>query len=75
MAVVATPHAARLDELGTDTASGLTEAEAQAALVACGPNRLPTPRRPPYARIAARQLADPLVALLLAAAAVSYAVG
>ena len=36
---------------------------------------LPAPRRPPYLAIAARQLADPLVALLVAAAAVSTLIG
>ena len=33
------------------------------------------PDRPPYAAIAARQMADPLVALLLAATAVSFLIG
>ena len=40
-----------------------------------GRNRLPRPRRPAYASIALRQMLDPLVALLLVAAAVSVAIG
>jgi Ca2+-transporting ATPase len=40
-----------------------------------GPNSLQRARRPPYARIALRQLQDPLVALLAAAAGVSLVVG
>jgi magnesium-transporting ATPase (P-type) len=53
----------------------LSRGEASARLVAAGPNRLPAPERPPYVAIAVRQLADPLVALLLGAAAVSAAIG
>src|SRR5688500_7956085 len=54
---------------------GLTAAQARRLLATHGPNERPARRRPDYARIAARQLADPLVALLLAAAAVSVLVG
>ncbi len=56
--------------LAVDTAQGLTEAEAAERLAATGPNRLPQSRAAAYAAIAARQLADPLVALLVVAAAV-----
>jgi Ca2+-transporting ATPase len=61
--------------LGSDVAAGLAEDEARARLSAYGPNELARPTRPAYLRIAARQLADPLVALLVAAAVVSAAVG
>ena len=54
---------------------GLGEAEAQRLLSKVGRNELPARSRPSYFRIAARQLADPLVALLIAAAAVSVLVG
>ena len=57
--------------LGTDGSRGLTEAEATDRLATFGANVTARPRRPPYARIAVRQLADPLVALLVAAAVVS----
>ena len=40
-----------------------------------GPNRPRLPRRPPYLRLAAKQLVDPLVLLLVAASAVSIAIG
>jgi calcium-translocating P-type ATPase len=56
-------------------ALGLTEAEARVQLARHGPNEIPSRTRPRYELIAARQLADPLVALLLAAAAVSVLVG
>ena len=63
------------DELGTDVESGLAEPVAQRRLMEVGANRLPAPSRPPYLAIAARQAADPLVALLLAATAISFLVG
>ena len=73
------PHAVPAEELaealGTDVEDGLTRHEAAVRLAATGPNLVAPPKRPSYARIALRQLADPLVALLLAAAAVSAAIG
>jgi Ca2+-transporting ATPase len=54
---------------------GLTEAEARRLLAEHGSNELPSRDRPSYFPIAARQFADPLVALLVAAAAVSVLVG
>jgi Ca2+-transporting ATPase len=61
--------------LHTDPAVGLTEREAAVRLTAVGPN-VPAPvQRPGYLGIAARQFADPLVALLLAAAFVSVGIG
>ena len=72
-------HARAPDELareyGSDLDQGLSSAVAAARLREAGPNRLPSPTRPPYVSIAARQLVDPLVALLVAAAAVSFAIG
>ena len=56
-------------------ARGLTESEAVARLARHGRNELPSRTRPNYGSIAARQLADPLVLLLLVAAAVSGLVG
>ena len=61
--------------LESDPAVGLTAEEAERRLARHGPNELPRPTRPDYVRIAARQLLDPLVALLLAAAVVSFAIG
>jgi Ca2+-transporting ATPase len=61
--------------LESDSAVGLTADEAGRRLAVAGPNELPRPTRPDYVRIAARQLLDPLVALLLAAAVVSFAIG
>lgn len=59
----------------TTASRGLTEAEARRRLARHGRNELPSRTRPRYGPIAARQLGDPLVALLLAAAAVSVVVG
>jgi len=61
--------------LGSDLTSGLTTVEADARLDLHGPNVLERPTRPAYLRIALGQIADPLVALLVAAAIVSMAVG
>jgi P-type Ca2+ transporter type 2C len=71
----ASEPAAVAHALGSDAEHGLAGAEAARRLAAAGPNVLPSRTRPRYALIAARQLADPLVALLLAAAAVSVLVG
>ena len=76
---VVPPHARVGDslagELRSDLQRGLDSAEARARLASLGPNSLPRPERPAYAAIALRQLLDPLVALLLCAAAVSAAIG
>jgi calcium-translocating P-type ATPase len=61
--------------LGSDEVDGLSEAEALDRLARFGPNLLRRAERPRYARIAVRQLADPLTGLLLAAAAVSAVIG
>ena len=62
-------------ELGTDPMRGLGSAEAAARLERDGPNELGRARGPAYGRIAARQLLEPLVGLLVAAALVSAAIG
>ena len=56
-------HVAR--ELGTDPSFGLASGEAGARLERDGPNELERPRDPAYGRIAARQLFEPLVGLLV----------
>ncbi|HEU4706062.1 MAG TPA: cation-transporting P-type ATPase [Solirubrobacterales bacterium] len=61
--------------LGADPGLGLSEDEAKRRFAEFGPNLLARHRRPRYAEMAVRQVADPLVALLLVAAAVSLAVG
>jgi magnesium-transporting ATPase (P-type) len=61
--------------LGGDLREGLSEAEARDRLERLGPNRLARPERPDYLGLAARQFADPLVALLVAAAIVSAGIG
>jgi calcium-translocating P-type ATPase len=61
--------------LRTDRLAGLGSDEAAKRLARVGANRLRTPRGPAYVRIAVRQLADPLVLLLLGAAVVSIAIG
>ena len=55
--------------------TGLSSAEADARLRRYGPNRPRRARRPPYLHLFLNQLANPLVALLVAATAVSVAIG
>jgi Ca2+-transporting ATPase len=73
------PHAADVGvlarDLRTDAQSGLSVADARRRLARAGANRLPAPARTPSVAIAARQLADPLVLLLLGATAASVLVG
>jgi Ca2+-transporting ATPase len=79
VAAMGAPHATPPGEvaaaLGTDPEHGLSQAEAHARELRFGPNALETARSPAYAAIAARQLADPLVALLIAAGVVSAVIG
>src|SRR3970040_1750792 len=63
------------EALRSDVSVGLSAEEGASRLPTFGPNEIPRATRPAYARIAAHQLLDPLVALLLAASAVSLAVG
>ena len=73
------PHATAAElvvaALATDALAGLSEGEAAARLADVGANVVAPVQRPGYVRIAARQFADPLVALLVAAALVSVGVG
>jgi Ca2+-transporting ATPase len=64
-----------VDLLGSDALAGLTEQEARRRLEEHGPNRIRRSDGPGYLGIAARQLADPLVALLVVASLVSAAIG
>ncbi len=73
------PHAASVHEvaraLESDLERGLGGDEAARRLALHGPNRPERQRRPPYLRLALNQLLDPLVVLLIAALAVSAAIG
>ncbi|MFN9504554.1 MAG: cation-translocating P-type ATPase [Rubrivivax sp.] len=66
------PHPARSQRLSSPSC-GLTAAEARRRLARDGPNTLRVKRSTPAWRRALRQLQDPLVILLLAAAAVALA--
>ncbi len=66
-------HAA--DLLGTDVRRGLSEDEAGRRLEEIGPNRLLRIGAVPWWRVAARQFANALILVLVAAAALSAAVG
>lgn len=63
------------DRLGADAQAGLSQEEAARRLLEVGPNELAVRERPRYAAVAARQLVDPLVALLVTAAVISAAIG
>jgi Ca2+-transporting ATPase len=73
------PHAVPPRELaaalGSDLARGLSPDEAARRLGVYGPNRPHRRRRASYLRLALNQTLDPLVALLLAAAVISIAIG
>ena len=69
------PAAEVAAELDVDLETGLNEREAADRLSRHGPNAISRPERPPYGRIALAQLVDPLVALLVAAAVISAAIG
>jgi Ca2+-transporting ATPase len=71
----ATPVTEVEERLGTDAAAGLSSAEAARRLERFGANAPSRPERPKYARIALRQFADPIVALLVVAAVVAGALG
>jgi Ca2+-transporting ATPase len=65
--------AARL--VGADLDAGLSSAEAAARLERFGLNQPQRPKSLPYGELLLHQLADPLVALLIAATGVSVAIG
>ena len=64
-----------LAELGGDPANGLDSAEAASRLAALGPNRLPAPRRRSAALRLVLQFHNPLIYVLLAAGAITLALG
>ena len=72
-------HATSPDEvvsaLGSDATRGLSTVEAERRLHLHGPNRRSGRSGPRYAALLARQFADPLVTLLVAAAILSAAIG
>ena len=71
----ATPVTEIERRLETDAAAGLTSEEAARRLERFGANAPSRPDRPKYGRIALRQFADPIVALLVVAAAVAAILG
>ena len=77
--MIGQPHAASSTALAraleSDLEHGLTEHESRRRLELYGPNRPERRRRTPYLRLALHQLVDPLVALLVAAAVISIAIG
>lgn len=70
----AVPVEEAFDRLGA-SANGLDEGEAAARRAVFGDNSLPAPRRPGLVIVYLRQFKNPLIYLLLAAAAVSLAIG
>ena len=64
-----------VEQLVSDGARGLTEAEAGRRLAEAGANVIPRGKRVGALRIALRQFGDPLVGLLIAATVVSAAIG
>ena len=68
-------HDAVVARVGTSVAAGLTEDEAVARREAAGPNALAAAARTPWWEMLRRQVAQPLVAVLAVAAAISVAVG
>ncbi|MBI5366133.1 MAG: haloacid dehalogenase, partial [Planctomycetes bacterium] len=71
----ALPVAETLAALATDAQTGLAGPEAARRLARDGPNALPEPPRRSLARIFAQQFMSPLIYLLLAAAAIAFALG
>ena len=61
--------------LGTDPESGLSGGEVEVRLRRNGPNRIPETPPPSRLTLLARQLANPMVALLALASAISLAIG
>jgi calcium-translocating P-type ATPase len=79
MATLDRPHARGPAEvalaLGSDAERGLDETAAEDRRRRHGPNAIASVDRPGYASLIARQVGDPLVALLVAATALSAAIG
>ena len=64
-----------LEEQSTSADSGLTAAEAQARLASVGPNKLDEEEKTPMWKRFFEQMADPMVIMLLVAAAISVITG
>ncbi len=64
-----------LKEQSTSAASGLTAAEAQSRLASVGPNKLDEEEKTPMWKRFFEQMADPMVIMLLVAAAISVITG
>lgn len=64
-----------LEEQSTSAASGLTAAEAQSRLASVGPNKLDEEEKTPMWKRFFEQMADPMVIMLLVAAAISVITG
>lgn len=64
-----------LEEQSTSAAQGLTIAEAQARLASVGPNKLDEEEKTPLWKRFFEQMADPMVIMLLVAAAISVVTG
>lgn len=60
-----------LRELESDRAMGLSAKEAQVRLLRCGPNQLEKPKKESLLQKAIRQMKDPMILVLLAAAVLS----
>ena len=71
----ALPAEAVAEKLAVDPHAGLSPEEAARRLQEIGRNELGGRDRPRYAAVALRQFADPLVLLLVVAAAVSFLIG
>ncbi|HIP52968.1 MAG TPA: cation-transporting P-type ATPase, partial [Chromatiales bacterium] len=63
------------EELATDPTFGLSQTEIASRLSRFGPNRLQAARRERWYQVFARQFMDVLIAILLIAAAISFAIG
>ncbi len=64
-----------VDLLGSDAERGLSEAEARNRLIRFGRNRLQVAKRDRWYQVLGRQFVDVLIAILLAAAVISFAIG
>ncbi len=66
---------AAITQLGTDSGRGLSAKETSRRLLQYGPNTLQTAPKLPWYRVLLRQFVDVLILILLAAAAIAFAIG
>jgi len=71
----AEPAEAVVRQLQTDPGKGLTSEQARRRLKEYGPNQLQTRKRERWYQVLVRQFMDVLIAILLIAAAISFAIG